>query len=122
MVTANLSAAIGFIQQGKLRGLAVTSRERVKQLAEVPAAAETLPGFENLGWFGFMAPTGTPKPVIDRIYRDTAKVLQSPEMRQRFEQLGMAPVGNPPGEFAQAIREESGRWAKIIHERKLQVE
>jgi tripartite-type tricarboxylate transporter receptor subunit TctC len=122
MVTANLSAAIGFIQQGKLRGLAVTSRERVKQLPEIPAAAETLPGFENLGWFGFMAPTGTPRPVIDRIYRDTAKVLQSSEMRQRFEQLGMTPVGNPPAEFAQAIREESGRWAKIITERKLQVE
>jgi tripartite-type tricarboxylate transporter receptor subunit TctC len=122
MVTANLSAAIGFIQQGKLRGLAVTSRERVKQLPEVPAAAETLPGFENLGWFGFMAPAGTPKPVIDTIYRDTAKVLQSSELRQRFEQLGMAPVGNPPAEFAQAIREESGRWAKIITERKLQVE
>jgi tripartite-type tricarboxylate transporter receptor subunit TctC len=69
-----------------------------------------------------MAPTGTPKPVIDRIYRDTAKVLQSSEMRQRFEQLGMTPVGNPPAEFAQAIRDESGRWAKIITERKLQVE
>jgi tripartite-type tricarboxylate transporter receptor subunit TctC len=122
MVTANLSAAIGFIQQGKLRGLAVTSRERVRQLPDVPAAAETLPGFENLGWFGFMAPTGTPKSVIEKIHRDTAKVLQTPELRQRFEQLGMAPVGNPPAEFAQAIREEAGRWAKIIHERKLQVE
>ena len=74
MVTANLSAAIGFIQQGKLRALAVTSKERVRQLPDVPAAAETLPGFENLGWFGFMAPTGTPAPVIDKIYRDTAVV------------------------------------------------
>jgi tripartite-type tricarboxylate transporter receptor subunit TctC len=122
MVTANLSAAIGFIQQGKLRGLAVTSKERVRQLPDVPAAAETLPGFENLGWFGFMAPTGTPKPVIDKIHRDTAKVLDASEMRQRFEQLGMVPVGNPPVAFAQAIKEEAGRWAKIIHERKLQVE
>ncbi|MGZ9080452.1 MAG: Bug family tripartite tricarboxylate transporter substrate binding protein, partial [Burkholderiales bacterium] len=72
MVTANLSAAIGFIQQGRLRGLAVTSKERVRQLPDVPAAAETLPGFENLGWFGFMAPAGTPKATIDKIYRDTA--------------------------------------------------
>jgi tripartite-type tricarboxylate transporter receptor subunit TctC len=122
MVTANLSAAIGFIQQGKLRGLAVTSKERTKQLPDVPAAAETLPGFENLGWFGFMAPTGTPKAVIEKIHRDTAKVLQTPELRQRFEQLGMAPVGNPPDDFARAIKEESARWAKIIRERKLQVE
>jgi tripartite-type tricarboxylate transporter receptor subunit TctC len=122
MVTANLSAAIGFIQQGKLRALAVTSKERVRQLPDVPAAAETLPGFENLGWFGFMAPAGTPAPVIDRIYRDTAKVLETPELRQRFEQLGMVPVGNAPADFARAIKEESGRWAKVIQERKLQVE
>jgi tripartite-type tricarboxylate transporter receptor subunit TctC len=122
MVTANLSAAIGFIQQGKLRGLAVTSKERVRQLPDVPAAAETLAGFENLGWFGFMAPTGTPTPLVDKIYRDTAKVLQAPELRQRFEQLGMVPVGNPPAEFAQAIKEEAARWAKVIQERKLQVE
>jgi tripartite-type tricarboxylate transporter receptor subunit TctC len=122
MVTANLSAAIGFIQQGKLRGLAVTSRERVRQLADVPSAAETLPGFENLGWFGFMAPTGTSKAVIDKVYRDTAKVLQNPDVRTRFEQLGMAPVGNPPDAFAKAIKEEAGRWARIITDRKLQVE
>ena len=122
MVTANLSAAIGFIQQGKLRGLAVTSKERVRQLSDVPSAAETLPGFENLGWFGFMAPTGTPTAVIDKVYRDTANVLQAPEMRTRFEQLGMEPVGNPPDEFARAIKEEASRWAKIIADRKLQVE
>ncbi|MGZ8154589.1 MAG: Bug family tripartite tricarboxylate transporter substrate binding protein [Burkholderiales bacterium] len=122
MVTANLSAAIGFIQQGRLRGLAVTSKERVRQLPDVPAAAETLPGFENLGWFGFMAPAGTPKATIDKIYRDTAKVLESQEMRSRFEQLGMAPVGNPPDAFAKAIKEESVRWATIIRDRKLQVE
>src|SRR6185436_14557167 len=104
----------GIIQQGKLRGLAVTSRERVRQLADVPSAAETLSGFENLGWFGFMAPTGTPKAVLDKVYRDTAKVLQNPDVRTRFEQLGMEPVGNPPDAFAKAIKEEAGRWARII--------
>ena len=122
MVTPNLSAAIGFVQQGKLRALAVTSRERVRQLPDVPAAAETLPGFENLGWFGFVAPAGTPKAVIDKVHQDTVKVLQSPEIRARFEQLGMVPVGNTPADFAKAIREESVRWAKVIKERKLQVE
>ena len=121
-VTPNLSAAIGFVTQGKLRALAVTSKERAKQLPDVPAVAETLPGFENLGWFGFMVPAGTPKALVDRIYQDTAKALQSADLRARFEQLGMAPVGNKPGEFAAAIKAESGRWAKIIRERKLQVE
>ena len=122
MVTPNLSAAIGFVQQGKLRALAVTSRERARQIPDVPAASETLPGFENLGWFGFMAPAGTPKTIIDRIYQDTSKVLQSPDIRTRFDQLGMVPVGNAPAAFAAAIKEESARWAKVIRSRKLQVE
>jgi tripartite-type tricarboxylate transporter receptor subunit TctC len=121
-VTPNLSAAIGFVQQGKLRALAVTSRSRSKQVPDVPAVAETLPGFENLGWFGFMAPRGTVRSVIDTIHRDTAKVLSLPEVRTRFEQLGMEPVGNAPDEFARAIKEESARWAKIINARKLYVD
>jgi tripartite-type tricarboxylate transporter receptor subunit TctC len=122
MVTPNLSAAIGFVQQGKLRALAVTSKERVRQLPDVPAATETLPGFENLGWFGFVAPVGTPKAVIDKIYQDTAKVLQGADIRARFEQLGMVPVGNRPDDFAKAIKLESVTWAKVIRERKLQIE
>ena len=121
-VTPNLSAAIGFVQQGKIRALAVTSKERAKQVPTVPAVAETLPGFENLGWFGFVVPTGTPKPIIHKLYEDTVKVLQSADVRGRFEQLGMVPVGNTPEEFARAIREETGRWAKIIRARKLYIE
>ena len=122
MVTPNLSAAIGFVQQGRLRALAVTSKERSKQLPDVPAAAETLPGFENLGWFGFMVPAGTPKPIVQKLYQDTARALQSPDLRTRFEQIGMVPVGNAPEAFARAIREESQRWAKIVNERRLQVD
>jgi tripartite-type tricarboxylate transporter receptor subunit TctC len=121
-VTPNLSAAIGFVQQGKLRALAVTSRERAKQLPNVPAAAETLPGFENLGWFGFMLPAGTPAAAVSRIHQDTVKVLQSADVRTRFEQLGMEPVGNTPAEFARAIKEESANWARVIRERKLYVD
>ena len=121
-VTPNLSAAIGFVQQGKIRALAVTSKERAKQVPNVPTVAETLPGFENLGWFGFMAPTGTPKTVIGKLHEDTVKVLQSTDVRARFEQLGMVAVGNSPEEFARAIREETARWARIIRSRKLYVE
>ena len=122
MVTPNLSAAIAFVQQGKLRALAVTSKERSKQLPDVPSASETLPGFENLGWFGFMVPAATPKAVIDKLYKDTAQVLQAADIRTRFEQIGMVPVGNPPDAFARAIREESAHWAKIVKNRKLQVD
>jgi tripartite-type tricarboxylate transporter receptor subunit TctC len=122
MVTPNLSAAIEFVKQGRLRALAVTSKERSKQLPNVPSASETLPGFENLGWFGFMVPAATPKAIIDKLYQDTAKVLQSADIKTRFEQIGMAPVGNTPADFAKAIQAESALWAKVIKQRKLQVE
>jgi tripartite-type tricarboxylate transporter receptor subunit TctC len=120
-LTPNLSAAIGFVQQGRLRALGVTSKQRVPQLKDVPAVTETLPGFENLGWFGLMAPAGTPAAVIDKVYRDTVTALEAADLRKRFDDLGMAPVGNPPADFTKAIREESVRWARIIRERKLEI-
>ncbi len=119
--TPNLSAAIGFVQQGRLRALGVTSKQRSSQLKDVPAIAETLPGFENLGWFGLMAPTGTPPAVIDKVYRDTAKALEGADLRKRLDDIGMAPVANAPADFAKAIREEALRWGKVIRERKLEV-
>jgi len=121
MVTANIAGAMGHINQGKLRALAVTGKERSPQLPDVPAAAESLRGFENVGWFGLMAPAATPKDVIDKIYRDTAKILDTTEMRARFYVLGMVPVGNTPAQFAQAIKEESVRWEKVVRERKIVV-
>ena len=119
LATPNLGAAIGFIKDGKLRALAVTSRERSAQLPDVPAAAETMPGFENAGWFGLMAPAGTPADVVDKIYRDSAKILLSEEFRAKLAQQGMMPVANSPADFGAAIREESARWARVVQERGL---
>jgi tripartite-type tricarboxylate transporter receptor subunit TctC len=122
MVTPNLSACIEFVKQGRLRALAVTSKERSKQLPNVPAASETLPGFENLGWFGFMLPAATPRPIVEKLYKDTAQVLKSPDIATRFEQIGMVPVGNTPDALAKDIKTESVRWARIAKERKLQID
>jgi tripartite-type tricarboxylate transporter receptor subunit TctC len=119
MVTPNLGGAINLIKGGKLRALAVTSRERSPELPDVPAAGEVLAGFENAGWFGLMAPTGTPKDVIEKIHRDTAKILQSEDFRNQLAKQGMVPVGNSPADFQAAIREESKRWEKVIRERGL---
>ena len=119
MATPNVAAAIAFINAGKLRALAVTSRERAPQLRDVPTVAETIAGFENYGWFGLVAPTGTPKEVIDKVYRDTAKALDSTEMRARFFVQGLEPVGNTPDEFARAMATERARWAKVVRERKI---
>jgi tripartite-type tricarboxylate transporter receptor subunit TctC len=121
MATPNLAAAINFVTQGKLRALAVTSRERAPQLPDVPTVAEVLPGFENYGWFGIVAPAGTPKAIVDKVYRDTAKVLDSSEIRARFFVQGMTTVGNAPGEFEKAMREERARWAVVVKERKISV-
>jgi tripartite-type tricarboxylate transporter receptor subunit TctC len=117
--TPNLGAAVAHIQQGRLRALAVTSAARSDQLPGVPSASEVLPGFENAGWFGLMAPAGTPREVIDRVRKDSAVILLSDEFRAKLAQQGMTPVANSPAEFAAAIREESARWAKVIRERGL---
>lgn len=122
VLTPNLSAAIGFVTAGKIRALAVTSKQRAPQLPNVPAVAETVPGFENLGWFGLVAPAGTPPAVIRKVHDDAVKALQSAEIKKRFSELGMAPVGNTPAEFSKAMKEESARWAKVVRERKLQID
>jgi len=121
MVTSNLPAAIGFVNQGKLRALAVTSGERIKQLPDVAAARETLAGFENLGWFGLMAPVGTPKDLVDTIHRDTTKVLDTTDIRARLFVQGMGPMINTPEQFTRLIRDETLRWATIVRERRIEV-
>jgi tripartite-type tricarboxylate transporter receptor subunit TctC len=119
MVPMNFAAALPQIQQGRIRALAVTSRARHAQLPDVPAAAEFIPGFENDGWWGLMVPAGTPREVIDRVQRDSAKILLSEEFKASFAKQGMAPVANTPEQLAAAIREETARWAKVIKERGL---
>jgi tripartite-type tricarboxylate transporter receptor subunit TctC len=121
MLTPNLGASIGFVKAGRIRALAVTSRSRSPQLPDVPAAAETLPGFENLGWFGLVAPRGTPKAVIAKVHRDVVQVLGSADVKKRFDDIGMFAIGNTPAEFTKAMKEESARWAKVIKERNLQL-
>jgi tripartite-type tricarboxylate transporter receptor subunit TctC len=119
MVPANFTAALPHIQQGRIRALVVTSLARHPQLPDVPAASEFIPGFVNDGWWGLMAPAGTPREVIDRVQRDCAKILLSDEFKAKLAQQGMAPVANTPAELGVAIREESLRWAKVIKERGL---
>ena len=120
MMVGNMAAAVPFVNAGKLKALGVTSRERSRMLSNVPTVAESgLPGFENTGWFGLMAPAGTPREVIEKIARDTARVLDSAEMRGRLFVQGMTPVGNKPEDFARAIASESARWAKVVGDRKL---
>ncbi len=117
----NMAAAIGHINGGRLRALGVTSKAEAPQLPGVPPIAKTVPGFENAGWFGIVAPTGTPKEVIQKVYRDTKKALEDTTMKARFFAQGLAPVGNSPEEMAKALKEETALWANVVRERKISV-
>jgi tripartite-type tricarboxylate transporter receptor subunit TctC len=117
----NVAASISHINGGRLRALGVTSKTEFPQLPGIPAIAKTLPGFENTGWFGIVAPTGTPKEIIQKVYRDTKKALESSRLKARFYVQGLAPVGNTPEEMGRAMQEETQLWARVVRERKIQV-
>jgi len=117
----NLAAALGHISSGRLRALGVTSKAELPQLPGIAPIAKTLPGFENTGWFGIVAPTGTPKDIVDKVYRDTRTALDSTEMKARFFAQGMAPVGNTPEEFGRAMKAETAMWARVVRERNISV-
>jgi len=118
----NLAASIGHINAGRLRALGITSRTEAPQLPGVPPIANTLPGFENAGWFGIVAPAGTPREIIAKVYQDTKKALDTTEMKARFYAQGLAPVGNSPEEFAIAMKAETALWANVVKERNIHVQ
>ena len=115
MSFANIANVIPLAREGKLRALAITSIKRSHLAPDLPTMAESgFPGFEAVPWFGLLAPAGTPKDVIDKIYSETAKALATPEVRKRFDELGLEPIGNTPAEFAAVIKKETPEWAKVI--------
>jgi tripartite-type tricarboxylate transporter receptor subunit TctC len=118
---ANMAASIGHINGGRLRALGVTSKEAAPQLPGVPPVGNDLPGFENYGWFGIVAPAGTPKEIVQKVYQDTKKVLDATEMKARFFAQGMAPVGNSPEDMGKAMKDESAMWAVVVRERNIVV-
>ena len=120
MMVGNFAAASALLGNGRLRALAVTSLQRSPLLPEVPTAAESgLPGFASSGWFGLLAPTGTPAEVLAKVHRDTLKVLAETEIKARLYVQGMVPVGNASADFAKAMDREMLRWAEVVKNRKL---
>ena len=117
----NLAASLGHISAGRLRALGITSKTEAPQLPGVPPIANTLPGFENAGWFGIVAPAGTPRQIIAKVYRDTKKALDTTELKARFFAQGLVPIGNSPEEFATAMKAETALWANVVKERNIHV-
>jgi len=106
----------GYVQvkAGKLRALAVTSGQRHPAAPDIPTMAETVPGYESIGWFGFVTTAGTPKPIIDRLAAELGAALKSPEVAPRFTELGMVVAANGPDAFAAFIRDESQKWKRVV--------
>ena len=117
MAFGNISAILPLVREGKLRALAVSSPRRSASVPDLPTMIEAgFAGFDSTAWFALMAPAGTPQPIIEKLHHETVRVLGLPEVRKRFDALGMEPVGNTPAEFAAEIARETPQWAKVIRD------
>jgi len=111
---AAIAPAIGYIRDGKLRPLAVTSAKRLKVLPDIPAMAEFVPGYEGSGWLGVGAPRGTPAAVIDQLNKQINAVIADPTMTARLVDLGTEPDLMTPTQFGKLIADATDKWAKVI--------
>jgi len=116
MSFANMVAALPHVQSGRLVGLAVTSLKRSPALPDMPAVAESIPGFEATSWWGIVSAAGTPRPVIDKLNRDILRALDTPDMKQFFARLGAEPAHTSPGEFGAFMKTELVKWGKVVKE------
>ena len=110
------------VKDGKLRALAVTSLKRTALAPEVPAVAETLPGFESITWFGVYGPKGMPADLVAKINVAVNAALADADVKDRFARLGAEPTGGTPQAFAVMVTADNQKWKKIITDRKIVVQ
>jgi len=112
-----------FIEDGRLRPLAVTSAQRVKSMPDLPTMAEAgVPGYDFTAWAGLAAPAGTPDPIIKKLYGEIARILATPEAREWFESFGVEPGGEPPDVFAALVRTEYSKMGDVIRATGIKIE
>ena len=115
VMISNVPALLPYVQAGKIRTLAVSGPKRISQLASVPTMIESgFPGFEVTSWYGACAPAGTPQPVLDKLHGDFVKVLQMPDVVQRFSEMVVEAAPQSRDEFTAFMRAEAVRWAKVV--------
>ena len=118
-----LPSLMGQIKGGALRPLAVGSADRSKVVPNVPTLSESgYKGFETSQWYGIIVPAGTPQPVIDRLYKEIAKALQSKEESKKMLDDGAVLIGDTPAQFSAFIKTEQNRWAKVIEKAKITID
>ena len=111
---AGPAAALGNIQSGKVRALAITTAERSPVLADVPPLADTLPGFAIPFWTAIFAPAGTPKDIVERIAAETNKAMRHPEVARRYGEIGILGIGSSPQELDRFWRQQLDYLGKIV--------
>ena len=123
LMVAPMQSVISHVKSGKLRALGVTGPKRSPAAPEVPTIGEAgVPGYEAVGWFGLVAPAGTPKDVVTMLNREINRILQLPEVKARLVELGAEPAATTPEQFLDFIRSDNAKWDKLIRERGIVVE
>lgn len=115
MLFSGVPPILGHVESGKLRAIAIADGKRAKQLPGVPTMAEAgMPGAESGAWYGILAPAGVPAPILDRLRTELARVLQRPEVRAQFDQMGIDPSGLAGADFERMIASELARWKPLF--------
>ena len=105
------------VNAGKLKAHATNGAKRLETIPNLPTVAESgLPGYEEVGWFGLLAPAATLKSTVEKLSADATRVLADQEIRTRMQAVGADPSGNTPDQFARFIRDDQGKWAKLLRE------
>jgi tripartite-type tricarboxylate transporter receptor subunit TctC len=102
------------VNAGKIRAIGVTGLKRSPTLPDVPAVAETLPGFESIVWHGVVAPSKTPKPIVDKLSREIIRIVRLPDVKERLNSQGLDAVGSTPDELSALIKSEIAMFAKLV--------
>jgi len=105
------------VKAGRVRGIAVSTAQRSRMAPDLPTVAEAgVPGFDVIGWNGVLAPAGTPPAIINKLYGELEKALKQPDIVQRLAATGFEPVGSTPAAFADFVRKDIERWARVIRD------
>jgi tripartite-type tricarboxylate transporter receptor subunit TctC len=118
----NMPTIISHVKSGTLRALAVTTKERVPLVPDIPTIAETVPGFDVSSWFGFFLPVKTPPEIIAKLNADTNAALAYAPVKSRFDELGATPKGSTPEQLAAFLQSEIAKWGPVIKEAKIRVD
>ena len=119
----NIPVYLPYAKAGKIRALAVGSKTRTAAAPDLPTAEEAgVPGLVAVSWFGLVAPAKTPRPVVDKLWKETARILKLPDVNKRISDLGAEPVGGAPQEYAAFIQSEIRKWRKVIQDAGVKLE